>query len=159
MMYETLTGKSAADFDHGSFANHKEAFYHKIVDVTKAAGMKKLTYAYVEHDGATTYYDSLADAVAAAVNGDKLTILGMPKNDTELAIAAGVTVEIFGSSEDHTIVLTNGGKITNTGLLAFCGNQVDSESATTTHHLTANPETGVLERINHTHTYGTPIYT
>ncbi len=159
MMYETLTGKSAADFDHGSFANHKEAFYHKLVDVTKAAGMKKLTYAYVEHDGATTYYDSLADAVAAAVNGDKLTILGMPKNDTELAIAAGVTVEIFGSSEDHTIVLTNGGKITNTGLLAFCGNQVDSESATTTQHLTANPETGVLERINHTHTYGTPIYT
>ena len=159
MMYEMLTGKSTAAFDHGSFANHKEAFYHKLVDVTKAAGMKKLTYAYVEHDGATAYYDSLADAVAAAVNGDKLTILGMPKNDTELAIAAGVTVEIFGSSEDHTIVLTNGGKITQTGLLAFCGNQVDSEAATTTQYLTANPETGVLVRSNHTHTYGTPIYT
>ena len=159
MMYEMLTGKSTAAFDHGSFDNHKEAFYHKLVDVTKAAGMKKLTYAYVEHAGATTYYDSLADAVAAAVNGDKLTILGMPKNDTELAIAAGVTAEIFGSSEDHTIVLTNGGKITQTGLLAFCGNQVDSESATTTQYLTANPETGVLERSNHTHTYGTPIYT
>lgn len=159
MMYEMLTGKSTAAFDHGSFDNHKEAFYHKLVDVTKAAGMKKLTYAYVEHAGATTYYDSWADAVAAAVNGDKLTILGMPKNDTELAIAAGVTAEIFGSSEDHTIVLTNGGKITQTGLLAFCGNQVDSESATTTQYLTANPETGVLERSNHTHTYGTPIYT
>ena len=159
MMYEMLTGKSTAAFDHGSFDNHKEAFYHKLVDVTKAAGMKKLTYAYVEHDGATAYYDSLADAVAAAVNGDKLTILGMPKNDTELAIAAGVTVEIFGSSEDHTIVLTNGGKIMNTGLLAFCGNQVDSESATTTQYLTANPETGALVRSNHTHTYGTPIYT
>ena len=159
MMYEMLTGKSTAAFDHGSFANHKEAFYHKLVDVTKAAGMKKLTYAYVEHDGATTYYDSLADAVAAAVNGDKLTILGMPKNDTELDIAAGVTVEIFGSSEDHTIVLTNGGKIMKTGLLAFCGNQVDSEAATTTQYLTANPETGVLVRSNHTHTYGTPIYT
>ena len=159
MMYEMLTGKSTAAFDHGSFDNHKEAFYHKLVDVTKAAGMKKLTYAYVEHDGATAYYDSLADAVAAAVNGDRLTILGMPKNDTELAIAAGVTVEIFGSSEDHTIVLTNGGKIMKTGLLAFCGNQVDSEAATTTQYLTANPETGVLERSNHTHTYGTPTYT
>ena len=159
MMYEMLTGKSTAAFNHGSFANHKEAFYHKLVDVTKAAGMKKLTYAYVEHAGATTYYDSLADAVAAAVNGDKLTILGMPKNDTELAIAAGVTVEIFGSSEDHTIVLTNGGKIMKTGLLAFCGNQVDSDAATTTQYLTANPETGVLVRSNHTHTYGTPIYT
>ena len=159
MMYEMLTGESIAAFDHGSFANHKEAFYHKLVDVTKAAGMKKLTYAYVEHDGATAYYDSLADAVAAAVNGDKLTILGMPKNDTELDIAAGVTVEIFGSSEDHTIVLTNGGKIMKTGLLAFCGNQVDSDAATTTQYLTANPETGVLVRSNHTHTYGTPIYT
>ena len=159
MMYEMLTGKSTEAFNHGSFADHKEAFYHKLVDVTKAAGMKKLTYAYVEHDGATAYYDSLADAVAAAVNGDKLTILGMPKNDTELAIAAGVTVEIFGSSEDHTIVLTNGGKIMKTGLLAFCGNQVDSEAATTTQYLTANPETGVLVRSNHTHTYGTPIYT
>ena len=159
MMYEMLTGKSTAAFDHGSFDNHKEAFYHKLVDVTKAAGMKKLTYAYVEHDGATAYYDSLADAVAAAVNGDRLTILGMPKNDTELAIAAGVTVEIFGSSENHTIVLTNGGKIMKTGLLAFCGNQVDSEAATTTQYLTANPETGVLERSNHTHTYGTPTYT
>ena len=159
MMYEMLTGKSTAAFDHGSFDNHKEAFYHKLVDVTKAAGMKKLTYAYVEHDGATAYYDSLADAVAAAVNGDKLTILGMPKNDTELAIAAGVTVEIFGSSQDHTIVLTNGGKIMKDGLLAFCGNQVDSELATTTQYLTANPETGVLERSNHTHTYGTPTYT
>ena len=159
MMYEMLTGKSTAAFDHGSFDNHKEAFYHKLVDVTKAAGMKKLTYAYVEHAGATTYYDSLADAVAAAVNGDKLTILGMPKNDTELAIAAGVTVEIFGSSKDHTIVLTNGGKIMKTGLLAFCGNQVDSGAATTTQYLTANPETGVLVRSNHTHTYGTPIYT
>ena len=159
MMYEMLTGKSTTAFDHGSFDNHKEAFYHKLVDVTKAAGMKKLTYAYVEHDGATTYYDSLADAVAAAVNGDKLTILGMPKNDTELAIAAGVTVEIFGSVKDHTIVLTNGGKIMKTGLLAFCGNQVDSEAATTTQYLTANPETGVLVRSNHTHTYGTPIYT
>ena len=158
MMYEMLTGKSTEAFNHGSFADHKEAFYHKLVDVTKAAGMKKLTYAYVEHDGATAYYDSLADAVAAAVNGDKLTILGMPKNDTELAIAAGVTVEIFGSSEDHTIVLTNGGKITQTGLLAFCGNQVDSEAATTTQYLTANPETGVLVRSDHTHTYGTPIY-
>ena len=159
MMYEMLTGKSTAAFDHSSFTNHKEAFYHKLVDVTKAAGMKKLTYAYVEHDGATTYYDSLADAVAAAVNGDKLTILGMPKNDTELAIAAGVTVKIFGSNEDHTIVLTNGGKIMKTGLLAFCGNQVDNESATTTQYLTVNPETGVLVRSNHTHTYGTPIYT
>ena len=159
MMYEMLTGKSIAAFDHSSFTNHKEAFYHKLVDVTKAAGMKKLTYAYVEHDGATAYYDSLADAVAAAVNGNKLTILGMPKNDTELAIAAGVTVEIFGSSEDHTIVLTNGGKIMKTGLLAFCGNQVDNESATTTQYLIANPKTGVLVRSNHTHTYGTPIYT
>ena len=159
MMYEMLTGKSTAAFDYSSFDNHKEAFYHKLVDVTQAAGMKKLTYAYVEHDGATAYYDSLADAVAAAVNGDKLTILGMPKNDTELAIAAGVTVEIFGSNEDHTIVLTNGGKIMKTGLLAFCGNQVDSESATTTQYLTADPETGVLERSDHTHTYGTPIYT
>ena len=129
MMYETLTGESAAGFDHGTFDNHKEAFYHKLVDVTKAAGMKKLTYAYVEHDGATTYYDSLADAVAAAVNGDKLTILGMPKNDTELTIAAGVTVEIFGSSEDHTIVLTNGGNITENGLVAFAGCKVDDAEA------------------------------
>ena len=46
-----------------------------------------------------------------------------------------------------------------TGLLAFCGNQVDSDAATTTQYLTANPETGVLVRSNHTHTYGTPIYT
>ena len=159
MMYEMLTGESTAAFNHGSYDSRRVAFHHQLVDATRAAGMKKLTYAYVEHDGATAYYDSLSDAVAAAVNGDKLTILGMPKNDTELAIAAGVTVEIFGSSQDHTIVLTNGGKITNTGLLAFCGNQVDNESATTTQYLTANPETGVLERSNHTHTYGTPIYT
>lgn len=159
MMYEMLTGESTAAFNHGSYDSRRVAFHHQLVDATRAAGMKKLTYAYVEHDGATAYYDSLADAVAAAVNGDKLTILGMPKNDTELDIAAGVTVEIFGSSEDHTIVLTNGGKIMKDGLLAFCGNQVDSELATTTQYLTANPETGVLERSNHTHTYGTPIYT
>ncbi len=109
MMYEMLTGESTAAFNHGSYDSRRVAFHHQLVDATRAAGMKKLTYAYVEHDGATAYYDSLADAVAAAVNGDKLTILGMPKNDTELDIAAGVTVEIFGSSEDHTIVLTNGG--------------------------------------------------
>ena len=159
MMYEMLTGESTAAFNHGSYDSRRVAFHHQLVDATRAAGMKKLTYAYVEHDGATAYYDSLSDAVAAAVNGDKLTILGMPKNDTELDIAAGVTVEIFGSSQDHTIVLTNGGKIMKDGLLAFCGNQVDSELATTTQYLTANPETGVLERSNHTHTYGTPTYT
>lgn len=146
MMYETLTGESAAGFDHGTFDNHKEAFYHKLVDVTKAAGMKKLTYAYVEHDGATTYYDSLADAVAAAVNGDKLTILGMPKNDTELTIAAGVTVEIFGSSEDHTIVLTNGGNITENGLVAFAGCKVDDAEAEAK-AIAVDPVTGARQEV------------
>ena len=147
MMYEMLTEKSAADFDHGTFDNHKEAFYHKLVDVTKAAGMKKLTYAYVEHDGATTYYDSLADAVAAAVNGDKLTILGMPKNDTELTIAAGVTVEIFGSSKDHTIVLTNGGRITDTGLAAFAGCKVDDDAEAEAKAIAVDPVTGACQEV------------
>lgn len=144
MMYETLTGKSAADFDHGSFADHKEAFYHKLVDVTKAAGMKKLTYAYVEHDGATTYYDSLADAAAAAVKGDTLTIMAMPKSDETLQIAAGVTVKTFGSAENHTIVLNGGGAITENGLVAFTGNQVDSAATNDDENILVNYATGAI---------------
>ena len=59
--------------------------------------MKQLTYAFVEHDGETTYYDSLAAAASAAVSGDTLTLLAMPKSETELALAGGVTVKTFGS--------------------------------------------------------------
>ena len=143
MMYETLTGKSAAHFDHGTFDNHKEAFYHKLVDVTSAAGMKKLTYAYVEHNNTITYYDSLAEAANAAVAGDTLSLLAMPKSETPLTLASGITVETFGSSEDHTIVLTAGGRITATGLIAFAGCTVDNAAATT-QTAEVNPETGVI---------------
>ena len=144
MMYEMLTGKSTAAFDHGSFDNHKEAFYHKLVDVTKAAGMKKLTYAYVEHNGTTTYYDTLAGAAAAAVKGDTLTIMAMPKSDETLRIAAGVTVKTFGSSANHTIVLNGGGAITENGLVAFTGNQVDSEAANDNENILVNYATGAI---------------
>ena len=144
MMYEMLTGKSTEAFNHGSFADHKEAFYHKLVDVTKAAGMKKLTYAYVEHDGATAYYDSLADAAAAAVKGDTLTIMAMPKSDETLQIAAGVTVKTFGSAENHTIVLNGGGAITENGLVAFTGNQVDSAATNDDENILVNYATGAI---------------
>ena len=147
MMYEMLTGKSAADFDHGTFDNHKEAFYHKLVDVTKAAGMKQLTYAYVKHNNTITYYDSLAEAANAAVAGDTLSLLAMPKSETTLTLASGITVETFGSSEDHTIVLTAGGRITATGLIAFAGCTVDNAAATT-QTAEVNPETGVITYTN-----------
>lgn len=147
MMYETLTGKSAADFDHGTFDNHKEAFYHKLVDVTKAAGMKKLTYAYVEHNGTTTYYDSLAAAANAAVAGDTLSLLAMPKSKTPLTLASGITVETFGSSEDHTIVLTNGGNITENGLVAFAGCEVDDNAEAVAKAIAVNPVTGTLQEV------------
>ena len=144
MMYEMLTGKSIAAFDHGSFDNHKEAFYHKLVDVTKAAGMKKLTYAYVEHNGTTTYYDTLAGAAAAAVKGDTLTIMAMPKSDETLRIAAGVTVKTFGSTANHTIVLNGGGAITENGLVAFTGNQVDSATTNDDKNILVNYATGAI---------------
>ena len=143
MMYEMLTGKSTAAFDHSSFDNHKEAFYHKLVDVTKAAGMKKLTYAYVKHNNTITYYDSLSAAANAAVAGDTLSLLAMPKSETLLTLASGITVETFGSSEDHTIVLTAGGRITASGLIAFAGCTVDNAAATT-QTAEVNPETGVI---------------
>lgn len=146
MMYETLTEKSAADFDHGTFDNHKEAFYHKLVDVTKAAGMKKLTYAYVEHNGTTTYYDSLAAAANAAVAGDTLSLLAMPKSKTPLTLASGITVETFGSSEDHTIVLTNGGNITENGLVAFAGCKVDDAEAAAK-AIAVDPVTGARQEV------------
>ena len=144
MMYEMLTGKSTEAFNHGSFADHKEDFYHQLVDVTKAAGMKKLTYAYVEHNGTTTYYDTLAGAAAAAVKGDTLTIMAMPKSDETLRIAAGVTVKTFGSTENHTIVLNGGGAITENGLVAFTGNQVDSEAANDNENILVNYATGAI---------------
>ena len=149
MMYETLTGKSAGAFNHGSFADHKEAFYHKLVDVTKAAGMKKLTYAYVEHNGTTTYYDSLAAAAGAAVSGDTLTLLAMPKSETPLTLKLkkGITVETFGSSENHTIVLTNGGNITENGLVAFAGCEVDDNAEAAAKAIAVNPVTGVLQEV------------
>ena len=143
MMYETLTGKSAAGFDHGTFDNHKEAFYHKLVDVTSAAGMKKLTYAYVEHNNTITYYDSLSAAANAAVAGDTLSLLAMPKSETTLTLKNGITVETFGSSKDHSIVLTAGGRITASGLIAFAGCTVDNAAATT-QTAEVDPETGVI---------------
>lgn len=147
MMYETLTGKSARAFNHGSFADHKEAFYHKLVDVTKAAGMKKLTYAYVEHDSTTTYYDSLAAAAGAAVSGDTLTLLAMPKSKTTLTLASGITVETFGSSENHTIVLTNGGNITENGLVAFAGCKVDDDAEAAAKAIAVDPVTGARQEV------------
>ena len=146
MMYETLTGKSAAHFDHGTFDNHKEAFYHKLVDVTSAAGMKKLTYAYVEHNNTITYYDSLAEAANAAVAGDTLSLLAMPKSETPLTLKAGITVETFGSSENHTIVLTNGGNITEKGLVAFAGCKVDDADAAAK-AIAVDPVTGALREV------------
>lgn len=147
MMYEMLTGKSAADFDHGTFDNHKEAFYHKLVDVTKAAGMKKLTYAYVEHNNTINYYNSLAEAANAAVAGDTLSLLAMPKSETPLTLASGITVETFGSSEDHTIVLTNGGNITENGLVAFAGCEVDDSAEAAAKAIAVNPVTGALQEV------------
>ena len=105
--------------------------------------MKQLTYAFVEHDGNTTYYDSLAAAANAAVSGDTLTLLAMPKSETELAIAGGVTVKTFGSQEDHSIVLTNGGRITATGLVAFTGCAVDGNNAETK-TVAVDPATGEI---------------
>ena len=149
MMYETLTGKSAADFDHGTFDNHKEAFYHKLVDVTKAAGMKKLTYAYVKHNNTITYYDSLSAAANAAVAGDTLSLLAMPKSETPLTLELkkGITVETFGSSENHTIVLTNGGNITENGLVAFAGCEVDDNAEAAAKAIAVNPVTGELREV------------
>lgn len=147
MMYETLTGKSAADFDHGTFDNHKEAFYHKLVDVTKAAGMKQLTYAYVKHNNTITYYDSLSAAANAAVAGDTLSLLAMPKSETPLTLKKGITVETFGSSENHTIVLTNGGRITDTGLAAFAGCEVDDNAEAAAKAIAVNPVTGTLQEV------------
>ena len=141
MMYETLTRKSAASFKFSQFDSHKEAFYHKLVDVTSAAGMKQLTYAYVEHNNTIIYYDSLSAAANAAVAGDTLSLLAMPKSETTLTLASGITVETFGSSEDHTIVLTAGGRITASGLIAFAGCTVDNADATT-QTAEVNPETG-----------------
>lgn len=146
MMYETLTGKSAAGFDHGTFDNHKEAFYHKLVDVTKAAGMKQLTYAYVKHNNTITYYDSLSAAANAAVAGDTLSLLAMPKSETPLTLKAGITVETFGSSENHTIVLTNGGNITEDGLVAFTGCKVDDADAAAK-AIAVDPVTGALQEV------------
>lgn len=147
MMYETLTGKSAADFDHGTFDNHKEAFYHKLVDVTKAAGMKKLTYAYVKHNNTINYYNSLAEAANAAVAGDTLSLLAMPKSETTLTLASGITVETFGSSKDHTIVLTNGGNITEKGLVAFAGCKVDDDAEAAAKAIAVDPVTGELQEV------------
>ena len=149
MMYETLTGKSAADFDHGTFDNHKEAFYHKLVDVTKAAGMKKLTYAYVKHNNTITYYDSLSAAANAAVAGDTLSLLAMPKSETPLTLELkkGITVETFGSSENHTIVLTNGGNITENGLVAFAGCEVDDNAEAAAKAIAVDPVTGALQEV------------
>ena len=149
MMYETLTGKSAAGFDHGTFDNHKEAFYHKLVDVTKAAGMKKLTYAYVKHNNTITYYDSLSAAANAAVAGDTLSLLAMPKSETPLTLELkkGITVETFGSSENHTIVLTNGGNITENGLVAFAGCEVDDNAEAAAKAIAVNPVTGELREV------------
>lgn len=149
MMYETLTGKSAAGFDHGTFDNHKEAFYHKLVDVTKAAGMKKLTYAYVKHNNTITYYDSLSAAANAAVAGDTLSLLAMPKSETPLTLELkkGITVETFGSSENHTIVLTNGGNITENGLVAFAGCEVDDSAEAAAKAIAVNPVTGALQEV------------
>ncbi len=144
MMYEMLTGTSAKAFNHKDFDDHKEAFYHQLVDVTKAAGMKKLTYAYVEHDGTTTYYDTLADAAATAVKGDTLTIMAMPKNEKTLEIASGVTVQTFGSTENHTIVLNGGGAITANGLVAFTGSKVDSADVNDEQNVLVNPATGEI---------------
>lgn len=143
MMYEMLTGTSTAAFKHGSYDSRRVAFHHQLVDATRAAGMKQLTYAFVEHDGNTTYYDSLAAAANAAVSGDTLTLLAMPKSETELAIAGGVTVKTFGSQEDHSIVLTNGGRITATGLVAFTGCAVDGNNAETK-TVAVDPATGEI---------------
>lgn len=142
MMYEMLTGKSAGGVDHGTFDNHK--FYHKLVDVTKAAGMKQLTYAYVEHDNTITYYDSLTEAANAAVAGDTLSLLAMPKSETPLTLEKGITVETFGSSENHTIVLTNGGNITEKGLVAFAGCKVDDNAEAAAKAIAVDPVTGEL---------------
>ena len=149
MMYETLTGKSAAGFDHGTFDNHKEAFYHKLVDVTKAAGMKKLTYAYVKHNNTINYYNSLAEAANAAVAGDTLSLLAMPKSETPLTLKLkkGITVETFGSSENHTIVLTNGGNITENGLVAFAGCKVDDNAEAAAKAIAVDPVTGELRKV------------
>ena len=145
MMYEMLTGKSAGGVDHGTFDNHK--FYHKLVDVTKAAGMKQLTYAYVEHDNTITYYDSLTEAANAAVAGDTLSLLAMPKSETPLTLEKGITVETFGSSENHTIVLTNGGNITEKGLVAFAGCKVDDNAEAAAKAITVDPVTGALQEV------------
>ena len=149
MMYETLTGKSAAGFDHGTFDNHKEAFYHKLVDVTKAAGMKKLTYAYVKHNNTINYYNSLAEAANAAVAGDTLSLLAMPKSETPLTLKLkkGITVETFGSSENHSIVLTNGGNITENGLVAFAGCKVDDNAEAAAKAIAVDPVTGELRKV------------
>ena len=144
MMYEMLTGTSTKTFNHSSFNEHKEDFYHQLVDVTKAAGMKKLTYAYVEHNGTVTYYDSLDGAAAAAVKGDTLTIMAMPKNDKTLKIASGVTVKTFGNTNNHTIVLNGGGEITANGLVAFTGNKVDSADANDEQNVLVDPVTGTI---------------
>ena len=67
----------------------------------------------------------------------------MPKSETELALAGGVTVKTFGSQEDHSIVLTNDGRITATGLVAFTGCTVDGSDAKTK-AVAVDPATGVI---------------
>ena len=93
--------------------------------------------------GTTSDMTTLSDAIFALKGGDTLTLLAMPKSETELAIAGGVTVKTFGSQEDHSIVLTNGGRITATGLVAFTGCAVDGNNAETK-TVAVDPATGEI---------------
>ena len=80
-----------------------------------------LTYAKI----GDVSYSTLAEAVAAAKSGDTVEIFGMPKSDSDVAIAAGVTVKTYGSEANHEIALNSGGLITASGLTANGGATID----------------------------------
>ncbi|MBQ2967051.1 MAG: leucine-rich repeat protein, partial [Clostridia bacterium] len=126
--YKTMfnSGLESLSASAGNVNEVKNALYVAMANAT-AANPSKVTYAVVtDTNGNKTYHETLASAVAAADSGETLDVLGACKNDTKLSVASGVTVKMYGTVANHTVVLNQGGTITATGLQANANCVLDS---------------------------------
>ena len=150
---KALTGKSIDDLQYrpNGVTDKDAAIAKAAVDAAFEGGSKnaqgnvdRLTYAVAtDAQGMKTCYDSLASAVDGTHEGT-LELIGMPKvNGEPLTIDPGVTVKTYGSEANHEIVLTNGGKITEAGLVANSGYTLDG-AASSGKRATVDPVTGAV---------------
>ena len=157
LLFEQMTGRAYA-VDSDKFDDMTESFM-RVLSKTTQENPGAITYAYVTSGENVDYYDNLPDAVYAAHSGDTLTVIGLPVSEQKLPVAEGVTVRLYGSEKNNTVLIGNDRAYFDGNGLSANGRVYDpatgrSEAKTMTVTFDANG--GSVAAESKTVTYGAP---